>query len=97
MVDVTEIRDANILLTEKQGIEQTIANLDSNGKIVAMTTMGGNHPDEDGMSGLNRQSSATISTDYIETPPQMNTAIKQALQARQQQIADRLAAMGVTV
>ena len=87
MVDFAAIQRANDMRIESEQIALALQNLDHGGRIVQMAIAGA--PDDATIT-------ASVATGYIDYPQQMVTAIKTALEARQNDINRELSDMGFT-
>lgn len=90
MVDRADISELNDLFAELTSIEGAFVNLDAGGTIVAVTISGGPRNE------MPYNPWATISTTYMDYPPQMIETIKTMMAERQSFLRARLRGMGLT-
>lgn len=88
-----DVQRVNQLVNEKQAIQRAIANFDAGGRIVSMSIA---QPQNGGAFPVPLAAAATVTTNYIEYPPQMVTAIKAALDGRVKAIEAELNQLGIT-
>lgn len=95
MVDLANVTQAMVLKGELQSISVALDNLEKGGRIIAMSIAPPVPEQPEGGTPIT-PSGVEVSTTSIEYPPQMVTSIKQALTARQAEIAKELSGMGIT-
>lgn len=84
-MEFADIGKVSLLSAEKQMIQHAIQIFVMGGRIVEMIVAHPETPD-----------TAVVQTTYMEYPPQMIDAIRNALVERQKQITDELAELGVS-